>query len=91
MINIVIATIFFLLIGVHAHPVKDVASPHKTVIEGYVNQVRTLPIPFRKCFKVEPELGANNKYLDFKPTRIELNPLKRYSLKNEGSTISTLE
>ena len=90
MIRIVIAIIFSLLLGVSSHPVKDIASSQKEVVEGYVNQARLLPIPFRKCFKVQPELEANQKYLDFKPTRIELNPIKKYSLKNEGSTISTL-
>lgn len=52
MIKIAVAILFSLLLGVFSHPVKDIASPQKVVVEGYVNQARLLPIPFRKCFKI---------------------------------------
>lgn len=54
--KIVITTIVLLLAGMSTHPVKDIGISQKEVIEGYVNQARLIPIPFRKCFKVDPEL-----------------------------------
>ena len=57
MIKIIITILILLLAELaEAHPVKDIMSSQKEAVDGYVNQARLLPIPFRKCFKVEPEL-----------------------------------
>lgn len=38
------------------HAVRQIESGEKEIVSGYVNQARTVPIPFEKCFKVEAEL-----------------------------------
>jgi hypothetical protein len=39
-----------------SHSVRQIDSINKDIITAYVNQAKTVPIPFQKCFKVEPEL-----------------------------------
>jgi hypothetical protein len=84
-------TVVVLIAISHAHSVRQIDSVEKEVVSAYVNQARTISIPFQKCFKAEPELEANLPLLEFRPTRVGLSPLKSFSIKNEGSHISVLE
>ena len=77
--------------GVWTHPVKDVNDNRRESISAYAKQSSSVPIPFKKCFKVETDLETNRQFIDFKPTRLYPNSLKKFSLKNEGSKISVLE
>ena len=45
------------------HPVKEVTSGAKEVVAAVVNQPRSILVPFRKCFRVEPEFEADRQYL----------------------------
>jgi hypothetical protein len=36
------------------HAVRQIDATSKDLITAYVNQAKTVPIPFRKCFKAEP-------------------------------------
>lgn len=66
----------------YAHSVRQIDSVQKEIVSAYVNQAKTISIPFQKCFKAEPELEANLPLLEFKPTRVGLSPLKSFSIKN---------
>lgn len=80
-ITILIILITLLTIG-QSHSVRQIDATSKDLITAYVNQAKTVPIPFRKCFKAEPELEANWPLLEFRPTRVGLSPLKSFSIKN---------
>ena len=86
-----VVIVLFLLLGVNVHPVKEIIDSHRESISAYAKQDSSVPIPFKKCFKVQTDLEANQQFINFKPTRLFPNSLKKYSLKNEGSKISVLE
>jgi len=86
----VLGLCLLLIATVAPHRVKEVTASSKEVVSGFVNQTLEIPIPFKKCFRARTELEANDKYIDFKPTRIELNALKSFSLQDEGVKISVL-
>lgn len=80
----------FWIAQLSAHPVREIPAKHRDSVSLFVSQLQELSIPFGKCFKVEAELESNQPYLHFKPSRVEVQPLKSYSLKKEGSNISVL-
>lgn len=40
----------------HSHAVRQIDTTEKDIITAYVNQAKSVHIPFQKCFKAEPEL-----------------------------------
>lgn len=80
-----------LLVAVGTHAVRQIGGSGQEVVGAYVGQAKTVAIPFRKCFRAEPELEANRRFVEFKPTRVGLRSVKSYSLKNEGGKVSVLD
>lgn len=54
--SLIVAVIGVLATLGRCHAVRQIESGEKEIVSGYVNQARTVPIPFEKCFKVEAEL-----------------------------------
>ena len=83
--------LIILLTHIHCHSIRQVDTPEREIINGWVGQARKVNIPFQRCFKAEPQLSANHQYIDFQPTRVGLNSLKALSLTALSSHSSVLD
>lgn len=82
--------LLMLLAGVLSHYIPKINGSTITV-SSYTDQTKPIPIPFRKCFQVEPELPANKKYLGFEPSSLQLTNVQSQLLSTTGDNVTVLD